>query len=343
MLGIAFSPLDVRAGFFTSFLGTNVLANDVEVPSSTYPLPLPNVSNETKSGSKDVLDSNIDVNIVSDSALMPATSSMGILAGSSNSEFFSDEISVYVVRKGDAISQIAEMFGVSTNTIRWANDLKKGDTIKEGDVLLILPVNGVKHIVQKGQTLKGIASKYKADIAYIAGFNGISEDAVLSVGDELIIPDAEMTEEVNSSTTKKSTTSKNSTSSSKVVSGYFINPVPGAVRTQGLHGKGAVDLAAPIGTPIYASAPGKVLLARYGWNGAYGNMILIQHPNGTQTLYSHLSSISTKTGATVGRGELIGKVGNTGRVRAAPGGNGAHLHFEVHGAKNPGVDNSWAK
>ncbi|MEK7113551.1 MAG: M23 family metallopeptidase, partial [Patescibacteria group bacterium] len=122
---------------------------------------------------------------------------------------------------------------------------------------------------------------------------------------------------------------------------YYINPVPGYIKTQGIHGDNAVDLAAPIGTPIYSVADGVVKLARMGWNGAYGNLIIIQHSNGTETLYSHLYKIATKTGSSVSQGDLIGFVGNSGRVRASPGGNGSHLHFEVHGAKNPGIDRSW--
>ncbi|MFA5827200.1 MAG: M23 family metallopeptidase, partial [Candidatus Paceibacterota bacterium] len=117
------------------------------------------------------------------------------------------------------------------------------------------------------------------------------------------------------------------------VAGYFINPVPAyARRSQGLHGPGnrGVDLAAPTGTPILASASGTVLLARKGWNGAYGNMIIINHPNGTKTLYAHLSKIATSTGDYVSQGEVIGYVGSTGRS------TGPHLHFEVFNARNPG-------
>jgi len=66
-----------------------------------------------------------------------------------------------------------------------------------------------------------------------------------------------------------------------------------------------------------------------GWNGAYGNMIILQHPNGTRTLYAHMSRLGVNTGAQVSQGEIIGYVGSTGRS------SGPHLHFEVLGAKNP--------
>lgn len=286
---------------------------------------------------------NADLNIAfEENALLATTNPIGVSDEITDSDSSFDQISVYVVRKGDAISQIASMFDVSVNTILWANDMKKGDVIKEGDVLFILPVSGVKHIVTKGQTLKSIALKYGADIQDVASFNGIAENTALTVGEELIIPGGEIY--VDGPT---NTVPKNKTTASKIptrnLAGYFINPVPGAIKTQDLHGKNAVDLAAPIGTPIYAAASGTVLLARMGWNGAYGNMVIIQHPNGTKTLYAHLSRLGSQTGQSVYQGQVIGYVGNSGRVRASKGGNGAHLHFEVYGAKNPGSNGSWAK
>ncbi|KKS58388.1 MAG: Peptidoglycan-binding LysM [Candidatus Nomurabacteria bacterium GW2011_GWF1_42_40] len=144
------------------------------------------------------------------------------------------------------------------------------------------------------------------------------------------------TDDIPSSTPKKSNTIQ---STLKNIAGYFINPVPEFKRkSQGLHGPGmrGIDLAAPTGTRILASAPGTVIFARLGYNGGYGNMVTIQHPNGTKTLYAHMSRIATKVGARVERGELIGYVGSTGRS------TGPHLHFEVFGARNPGADWSWA-
>jgi murein DD-endopeptidase MepM/ murein hydrolase activator NlpD len=91
-----------------------------------------------------------------------------------------------------------------------------------------------------------------------------------------------------------------------------------------------VDLAAPIGTPIMASAEGDVIISKnYGWNGGYGEYVVISHPNGTQTLYAHMSSNLAYQGMHVYKGQVIGFVGSTGKS------TGSHLHFEVRGAKNP--------
>lgn len=274
---------------------------------------------------------NVDVNIMSENALLPATNHVSIPGEDVSGDPSSDQISVYVIRKGDSISQIADMFGVSTNTILWANNMKKGDKLVESDTLMILPISGVKHTVLKGQTLKGIAKKYNVDVTDIASFNGIAPDAELALGDELIIPDAEM---INTESPKPNTSPINIIKNTlRTLIGYFDNPLPGyREKTQGLHGNNGVDLAAPTGTPIVAAASGTVSLAREGYNGGFGNMVIINHPNGTQTLYAHQSKLATHTGAQVTKDEVIGYVGSTGRS------TGPHLHFEVHGAKNPTVN-----
>ncbi|HEU0085681.1 MAG TPA: peptidoglycan DD-metalloendopeptidase family protein [Candidatus Paceibacterota bacterium] len=265
--------------------------------------------------------------VVDQNALVPTVNAMG---GPENTdrEDFSWGITVYVVRAGDTLSQLAEMFEVSQNTILWANNMKKSDKIKEGDVLLILPVSGIEHTVKKGETLKSIASKYKIEVNDIIWHNNLEDDASLSVGDKLIIPGAEIEEP--KVVIKAPAGSKASGSNLKAVNGYFINPVPGARRTRGPtsthHG---VDLAAPTGTPIYAAASGRVSLARLGYNGGFGNMVIIKHPNGTETLYAHMSRLGTSTGAQVKQGQVIGYIGNTGRS------TGPHLHIEVKGARNP--------
>jgi murein DD-endopeptidase MepM/ murein hydrolase activator NlpD len=111
---------------------------------------------------------------------------------------------------------------------------------------------------------------------------------------------------------------------------YYANPAPSARRSQKMHGANAVDLAAPVGTDILASAPGTVSVAKStGWNYGYGQYIVITHPNGTQTVYAHLSNIDVSVGQSVSRGQKIGDMGSTGNS------TGPHVHFEVRGAYNP--------
>jgi LysM repeat protein len=292
------------------------------------------------------------VNIVSDNAMVPAVGALGVSNGTDPLPDLLPENSVYVVRKGDSLSQIAEMYGVSANTVLWANDMKKGDKISEGDVLVILPVSGVEHSVTKGQTLQSIAKLYKADAGDIALFNEIAIDSSLNIGDKLLIPDGEMMDEGGDRPTAnlKATETKDikyyATSFLKNLVGYFINPVPTGHKTQGLHGPGmrGIDIGAPTGTNLYASASGVVIATKTGCTvgysrcgGGYGNMVQIQHPNGTKTLYGHMSKVFVPMGTKVERGDVIGLVGNTGHS------TGPHVHFEVFNAKNPGASWSWAK
>ncbi len=240
------------------------------------------------------------------------------------------QISVYVVRRGDTLSQIAQMYGVSVNTILWANDLE-GRTISEGQTLTILPISGVRHIVKAGDTVESIAKKHGGDPKDIVRFNNLEPGVKLAVGEEIIVPDGE-----EAPAPKKANPSKPSTSNSSKFSnlpdhsGYYLRPLVGGRRTQGVHGYNGVDLANSKGTPILAAAAGKVIVSKNsGWNGGYGNYVVILHDNGTQTLYGHLNQSIVSQGMVVTKGQVIGYLGSSGRS------TGPHLHFEVRGAKNP--------
>ena len=242
------------------------------------------------------------------------------------------QISKYTVRKGDSLSSIAKMFGVSNNTIIWANNVT-AQSIKEGQTLIILPVSGTIHTVVKGDTLKSIAKRYKADSGEIAQFNNLESGSVLAIGDEIIIPDGEGNSNVTSGTTVRTSRSTDNPfrgGDGPDYPGYYIRPLVGGIRTQGLHGWNAVDIGTPVGTPIMAAAAGEIIIARAsGWNGGYGKYVGISHYNGTQTIYGHLSQVYVDPGQMVAQGQVIGLSGNTGNS------TGPHLHFEVRGAKNP--------
>ena len=298
-------------------------------------------SSTSLSSASDIKDPSVvkedeNVNIMNENALLPSTSSMG--TDSDNADASIDQIEVYVVRKGDSVADIAKMFDVSTNTILWANDLKKGEKLTEGDTLIILPVSGVKHVVKKGDTLKTIAKKYGVDVFDITSFNNIDLEKGLSVGDELVIPGAEIqSAPVVTISKKKGTLPAYNDRGIKSSTGYFIKPIPCAL-SQGRHDRYAVDLSCHgSGTPIKAAASGKVIFAKIGWNGAFGNLVIIDHPNGMRTYYGHQKSLNVSVGQQVEQGQVIGYVGSTGRS------TGPHLHFEVRGGWNPGFDNSWAQ
>lgn len=244
-------------------------------------------------------------------------------------------VSVYTVREGDSLSGIAELFGVSMNTILWANNISDPKIVTPGTTLVILPVSGIKHTVKSGDTLAGIARKYGANENDIAAYNRIGIGADLQTGTEIIVPGGNIktAKPAPKKAQKKSQSSAGSSGSANgstaAISGMFSNPLPGGHVSQGMHGYNGIDVAAPAGTPIYAAAGGTIVVARgSGYNGGYGNYIVIDHGGGVQTLYAHMSSLAV-SGGSVGKGSLIGYVGSTGRS------TGNHLHFEVRGARNP--------
>jgi LysM repeat protein len=242
------------------------------------------------------------------------------------------QISKYTVRKGDSLGSIAKMYGVTTNTIIWANDITS-NSVKEGQSLIILPVSGTLHTVVKGDTLKSIANKYKADIGEISQFNGLTSDSILAAGDIVIIPDGEGTTKVSgrarTAVVKGKGTSRYLGDGGPEYPGYYVRPIAGGVKTQGLHGYNAIDIGIPVGTILHAAAAGQVIIARTsGWNGGYGKYVVISHYNGTQTVYGHMSQVNVNEGDTVYQGQVIGLTGNTGNS------TGPHLHFEVRGAYN---------
>ncbi len=267
-----------------------------------------------------------EITIVDNSALVPEEGPSGTMADIEKAK--NSTISIYVVREGDTISGIAQMFGVSANTIRWANDIPVRDTIRVGQTLTILPVTGVKYIVKKNDTLASIAKNFSGDAQEIASFNGLSDESALAVGLQIIIPDGEVKVAV---APRSTSVSGGGSVNSSISAGYYMRPLSGGVRTQGIHGYNGVDLAAPIGTPILASADGDVIVARNsGWNGGYGAYVVIRHSNGSQTLYAHASSVVVSVGQSVAKGEVIAYVGLTGKT------TGPHVHFEIrNGPRNP--------
>jgi murein DD-endopeptidase MepM/ murein hydrolase activator NlpD len=279
-----------------------------------------------------VAATNIDPNPVKIDDLIPVSNGIMLpdIARSSNSynEDVNTSISIYTIKDGDTLAKIADTFNVSENTIIWANNISKSSAIRPGQTIIILPVTGISYKVAKGDTIKSIVQKYKADLDEVLKYNDINMSTVLQPGQTIIIPDVEM----KTATKTKSSSQSNPAhdTDGPYYPGYFIRPVTNAVKTQGLHGYNAIDLAAPVGTPILASHDGVVLLSKVGgWNGGYGNLVIISHPNGSETVYAHASRIFVNTGDRVKQGQIIAEIGATGKA------TGPHIHFEIRGAKNP--------
>jgi len=320
---VLFAPRTVSAGFFSFISGVLNGSNEVKAEVQTSDINSQNIVllQATKNADPNVARGGGDITIIGGNALLSEAGPSGTLADIEEPK--SNQISVYVVRRGDSLSGIAKMFDVSVNTIVWANDIS--GVIKEGQRLVILPISGIQHTVAKGETIQSIAKKYKGDADEIFKFNGITEKTVLSIGDVITVPDGELARPAT-----VVTTSVARGTSGPSYDGYYIWPVDGGRKTQGIHGYNGVDIGAPNGTPVLASASGTVIISRAsGWNGGYGIYTVVAHGNSTQTLYGHLSSLIVYEGQSVVRGQVIGYVGSTGRS------TGPHLHFEVRGATNP--------
>jgi len=239
----------------------------------------------------------------------------------------------YVVQEGDTPGRIAANFGVSLNTILWANNLKSSSIIKPNQELVILPISGVMHIVKKGDTLLSIAKRYQASSGEISAFNNLNDEGSITIGQELIIPSGRLSSATSLSLSAGLKPMTIDISDWPELDGFFAYPTSFGLNRGIFHYYNAVDIISSCGSPIYASADGIVVDAKGTgkYNYGYGNLIKIQHYNGTMTVYGHLSTLSVKEGDKVYQGDLIGKMGDTGNAECC------HLHFEVRGAQNPFV------
>lgn len=230
------------------------------------------------------------------------------------------EIVEYEVLGGDTLASIANKFGVSVDTIKWENDIK-GQTIRPGQKLKIPPITGVVHTVRSGESIYSIAKKYKTNAQKIVNFpfNDFAdlETFALTSGQTLFVPDG-VIEAAPALTAPTFASIKAGVQGSS----NFIWPTSGNISQYPVGYHMAVDIENGGAPPIIASDTGTVTFAGclpYG----YGCHIIIDHANGYQTLYGHLSSIGTGAGQAVSQGQQIGVMGSTGRS------TGTHLHFEV--------------
>lgn len=237
------------------------------------------------------------------------------------------EVVDYQVQSGDTVSTIAEKFGVTIDTILWANDLDPQDRIKPGQILRIPPVSGVVHAVRKGDTIYSIAKKYEAEAQAIVDFpfNTFTNDETfaLAVGQTIIVPDGILPDVKPVSPVTG--IAKILTPDAGVVSatGQFVWPAAGRITQRFVWYHKGIDIANKEGGAILAADAGRVLVAGWPDSQGYANRVIIDHGNGFRTLYAHLSRVRVADGQSVNRGDVIGEMGCTGRC------TGTHLHFEV--------------
>lgn len=235
----------------------------------------------------------------------------------------------YEVQSGDTLSSIAEKFGVSSDTIKWENNLSDIHQLKPTQILKILPVTGVSHTVKSGDTLESVAKKYSAEQQAIVDFpfNDVPDDFSLKAGQVLIVPDGsppEVKAPPKRPQPKYLAQGPQSPAFSAPFGAQFIWPVGGQLSQYFAWYHPGIDIANRGAPGIAASDGGEVLIAGWPDGQGYGNRVVLDHGNGYRSMYAHLSNVYVSPGEAVSRGQLIGQMGSTGRS------TGIHLHFEIH-------------
>ena len=240
----------------------------------------------------------------------------------------------YIVKRGDTVASIAQMYNLSVKTILWANEMRNANMLKLGQTLVIPPSDGVIVTVRKGDTVESLAKKYSAHPGDIVDHNWLESPFTLAVGTELFIPSGSVPTPPKPVVASAPISLKQSSIAYKSVPvdpnvGKFLGwPVGGPSKiSRGFYpGHYGIDIYPTSGQPsVVASAPGTVISAGWG-SGRYagfGYYVHVDHGNGYTTLYAHMQQLYVGTGATVGKGQALGKIGQTGYAF------GVHVHFEL--------------
>jgi murein DD-endopeptidase MepM/ murein hydrolase activator NlpD len=245
----------------------------------------------------------------------------------------------YVVEKGDSVFGIAKYFSLKPTTVLWANYDVLNDNPNQlaiGDKLRIPATDGVFYKWKEGDTLQGVAEKFKANVKEILTWPGNHLDLlnpVIKAGTYVMVPGGWRPTQpwlvptmwkANSGASRGLKSGCATSGGGLVGSGYFVWPANNHYLSGNDYWEGhlGIDIAAGEGAPVYASDSGVVVWAA-PIGGGYGNMIMIDHGNGYTTVYGHLSAFLVSCGSSVGQGQRIALAGSTGNS------TGAHLHFEV--------------
>jgi len=215
----------------------------------------------------------------------------------------------YTVKKGDCLWSVAEKFDISVDTLAETNGLDPESLLAEDRVLKIPRSNWITYKVSSGDTLWELARRFNTSVEGIAMVNQIGDTEILLEGAELIIPAFRMVKAERAAGIPR----------------LSLWPVRGVISSAfgprwGRMHEG-LDIAAEKGAPIKAVEGGRVVFA--GPRGRYGNAVIINHGNGFRSLYGHASRIEVAPGDDVEKGQIIARVGNTGRS------TGPHLHLEL--------------
>jgi murein DD-endopeptidase MepM/ murein hydrolase activator NlpD len=245
----------------------------------------------------------------------------------------------YLVENGDSVFGIALNFKLQPETVLWANYSLLNDNpnmLSTGQTLTIPAADGVLYTVKDGDTIESVAKKYKANPDEIIGWPENKIDIAtphLVAGQTIMIPGGSRENRswvvptiwrANSGANKTVNAACDTSGATAYGTGYFMWPTINHSISGNDYWSGhlGIDIAAGLGTPVYAADSGVVVYAA-PIGGGYGLMVMIDHGNGYHTLYAHNSSILVHCGQNVTKGQTISLAGSTGNS------TGAHLHFEI--------------
>lgn len=252
----------------------------------------------------------------------------------------------YTVKSGDSLGLIAERNGSSIRAIAASNGISENSILREGQELRFPSIKGVLYKIKKGETLWDISFANDVSVEKIVEANSLDSPDKLKIGQEIILPGIDKIKPVNNGAEATVASAQNTSKASGSVkpptvrlasrSGQataasdnslsgMIWPLKGRItsgfgpRGEGFH-KG-IDIAAPVETDIKAALSGTVIYS--GWMNGFGNTVILSHGNGIETYYGHNSENLVSVGQTVEKGQVIAKLGNSGRS------TGPHVEFGI--------------
>ena len=259
----------------------------------------------------------------------------------------------YVVAPGDSLWSISNAQNIELDTLIGSNTFKTSARLRPGAKLRIPNQDGIFYVLKKGESLEEVSKRYGVSINKLKQVNINVDVASLKTGDEIFLPGAkpdgliERRETPKLAEVKKQPAPPSKTPAKQapkpqpgevaVKNGTYRWPIMGRInspfgwrqhpitRRRDFHT--GIDIKASRGDPIKAAGSGKVVYS--GWMGGYGKVLVIEHSNGQSTLYAHCSTLLAGKGASISSGQLVAKVGTTGRS------TGPHLHFEVRNGNSP--------
>lgn len=231
----------------------------------------------------------------------------------------------YYVKAGENLDTVCRQLGLDTELVAAMNNMDPRARMIQGKIIYLPREPEFNYTLREGDTLWSIAKKYRVDVDYLMSLNKITTPSKLQIGQVIRIPDSSTEERGNISPVQLAEGKPQLKVASRSL-GPFQMPVLGVIssgygwRKSGFHH--GTDFAAPTGTPIKAIKNGEVVFA--GWRPVYGYTVTIDHGDNVKSVYGHASKLFVKKGQKVIEGQIIAKVGSTGRS------TGPHLHLEIH-------------